>query len=79
MRKTLKPEIEIPWTKESVCDFLFRPIMNSMYQKESTTELTTKEMVKVADTLAGHLSEKLGITVDWPSIESIIMQERTNE
>lgn len=70
MRKTLKPEIEIPWTKESVKEFLYRPIMKAMYQKKSTTELSTKELQSVAETLQKHLVEKLNIDLDFPSIES---------
>jgi len=75
MRKTLKPEIEIPWTKESVCDYLFRPIMKAMYGKTSTRDLTTKELTKVSETLMRHLGQKLNIQCDFPSIESLAEKE----
>lgn len=79
MRKVLKPEIEIPWTKESVCDFLIRPIMKAMYQKTSTTELSTKELTKVINVLDRHLNEKFNITTDFPSIETLLMNEIINK
>src|SRR3990167_11482755 len=38
MREVLKPEIEIPWTMQSAKDHLFRPVMKTMTNKQSTTE-----------------------------------------
>lgn len=69
MRKTLKPEIEIPWNKEMVKEHLWRPIQDAMYSKESTTELDTKEPSEVYAVLDRHLGEKFGIHVEWPSNE----------
>lgn len=34
MRVVLKPEINIPWTKASVKEYLFKPIMRAMFQTE---------------------------------------------
>lgn len=76
MRKTLKPSIEIPWTPKTVKDYLWRPIMNAQVMKESTTELTTKEIDLVFDTLNRHLSEKFGLSVPFPSIEELMMENR---
>ena len=44
MKKVLKPEIDIPWNKDTICEFLWKPIMKIQTGKESTTELTTKEI-----------------------------------
>ena len=44
MRKTLKPEVEIPWTPRNVKEFLWRPIQKAQLNKASTTELTTSEI-----------------------------------
>lgn len=76
MRKTLKPSIEIPWTPKTVKDYLWRPIMKAQVMKESTTELTTKEIDLVFDTLNRHLSEKFGLSVLFPSIEELMMENR---
>lgn len=76
MRKTLKPSVEIPWTSRTVKDFLWRPIMKAQVMKESTTELTTKEIDLIFDTLNRHLSEKFGVSVMFPSIEQLMMENR---
>ena len=58
MRKVLKPEIEIPWTMQSAKDHLFRPIMKTMYSKESTTELSKLEEIDaVWDTMMRFLGQ----------------------
>jgi hypothetical protein len=69
MRKTLKPEIEIPWTKNSIHDHLWVPIQEAITGKESTTDINTVEPSQVYEVLNRHLAEKFGITVEWPSIK----------
>ena len=69
MRKTLKPGIDIPWNKDRVKDFLWRPIQEAMTGKESTTKLTTREPSDVYAVLDRHLGEKFGIHVEFPSNE----------
>lgn len=72
MRKVLKPAIDIPWSKESVKEFMWKPIQNIQLRKKSTTELTTKDIDIVFDTLNRHLGEKLGIHIPFPSLDAII-------
>ena len=79
MRKTLKPEIDIPWSPASVKEYLWRPIQKAQLNKQSTTELTTKEIDEVFDTINKHLGEKFGLTIDFPSIETIILKENYRE
>lgn len=69
MRKTLKPGIEIPWTRESVKNHLWRPIQEAMTGKHSTTELDTVDPSAIYEVLNRHLSEKFGVSVEWPSDE----------
>ena len=75
MRKTLKPEIDIPWSGPAVKEFLWRPIQTAQLDKRSTTELTTVEIDKVFDTINKHLGEKFGLHVPFPSINEIILQQ----
>ena len=72
MKVVLKPEVDIPWTKETVKDFLWRSVQKAQLGKRSTTELTTKDIDKIYDTLTRHLGEKFGIFVEFPSVESLI-------
>jgi hypothetical protein len=77
MRKTLKPEIEIPWSGKSIKEYLWRPIMKAQLQKDSTKDLTTKEIDLVFDTINRHIAEKFGLHLDFPSIESLMFKELT--
>lgn len=72
MRKTLSPGIEIPWTAASVKEYLWRPVQKAQLNKTSTTELTTKEIDEVFDTLNRHLGQKFSLHVPFPSIEDVI-------
>jgi len=69
MRKTLREDINIPWTKETVKEYLFKAIAKGMYDKGSTTELTKTEIGEVYDVLMRHMGEKFGIYVEWPHWE----------
>lgn len=75
MRKTLKPEVEIPWSKMAVKEYLWRPIQQAQFAKKSTTELTTKEIDEVFDTINRHIGERFGIHIPFPSIEELLIQE----
>lgn len=75
MRRTLKQDVEIPWSTETVKEFLWRPIQNAQLNKESTTELTTKDIDAVFETLNRHLGDKLGVHVPFPSIDEILIQQ----
>lgn len=78
MRKTLKPEIDIPWNDKTVKEFLWRPIQKAQLDKNSTTELTTKEIDEVFDTINKHLGEKFGLHIPFPSIDSVLLGERND-
>ncbi|HEY5918596.1 MAG TPA: hypothetical protein VIU13_14365 [Chryseolinea sp.] len=74
MRTLLKPEIEIPWSGEAVKNYLWRPIMRIQLQKQSTTEMTTRDIDLIYDTLNRHLA-KVGISEPFPSLEEIILKQ----
>jgi len=78
MRAVLKPGVEIPWSPITVKDYLWRSIQKLQLRKDSTTELTTKEIDEVYDTLNRHLA-KFGVHEPFPSIEEIINRLRTEE
>lgn len=67
MRKTLKPEYEIPWTRDSAKEHIWKPIQKLMLDKDSTSECDTSQYNKVYQVLCRHFSEKHGITLpEWP-------------
>ena len=73
LRAVLKPEIDIPFTKELVKDHLWRPVQELYMKKERTTELTTDEISKVYEVLNRFLGEKHGIYIAFPSVEEMAL------
>ena len=71
MRKTLRHDIDIPWTKDNVKNFLWKPFQEALLGKKSTKELTTAEVDKVYEVFNRHFGEKFGMHQPFPSIESI--------
>lgn len=70
MRRTLKPEINIPWTKETCKEHLWKPIQKALTKKKSTTQINTAEVAAIYDTLSRFMAEKHGLrTPDWPADE----------
>lgn len=67
MKKTLKQDIEIPWNKDRVKEFIWRPVQKAMIGEESTTNMNTVDPSEIYETINRHMGEKFGIHVDWPS------------
>lgn len=70
MRKTLREDIEVPWTEELVKDHLWRPIQEAVVNKESTTDLEKQEVDEVYNVLNRHLGQRLGIHTPFPKDEA---------
>ena len=51
MKTVLKPEVDIPWTQDSVKTHLWKPIQEIMVDKESTTEMNTVDPNKIYEVL----------------------------
>jgi len=54
-------EVDVPWTGELVKKVLYSGIMEAMTGKDSTADLTTKEVSQVWEVLTRHLGDKLGV------------------
>lgn len=74
-RKVLKPSVDIPWTRQAVKEQIWRPVQEAQLGKRSTTELTTTEIDQVFDTITRHLGEKFGISIQFPSIQELMLKE----
>jgi stalled ribosome rescue protein Dom34 len=75
MKTVLKPGVDIPWSKESVKEFIWKPIQRAYKIKDSTTALETKDINIIYETITRHLGEKFGITEPFPSIEEVMFEE----
>lgn len=67
MRRTLKPDIDMPWTMQAVKDYIWRPVQEAILNKESTTEANSAEYTEVYEVLTRHFGEKFGIYIPWPA------------
>lgn len=74
MREVLKPEVYMPWNKATVKDFLWKPVLRAMFQKDHTAKMTSKETTEVFETLNRHLGERFGIHSEWPSLDVIMLK-----
>lgn len=74
--KTLRHDVEIDWSPILIKELIWKSIQKSMYDKESTTELTSGEMQAVYETLNRHLGEKFHIHIPWPSLEALIEEDK---
>ena len=69
MKKTLKPGVDIPWTKDMIKEHIWRPVMKAMEGVESTTEMNTVDPSEIYEVVNRHMAEKFGVHVSWPSNE----------
>ena len=74
MRRTLKQDVDMPWTTDSVKHHLWRPLQEVITKQVSTAKVDSKDYSKIYDVLSRHLSQKLGIFISWPSRDT--MNER---
>lgn len=77
MRKTLKPAVEIPWSATTIKEYIWRPIMQAQLGKRSTTEMESQDIDLVFNTITRHLANRFGLEVEFPSIETLMMEMRT--
>lgn len=59
-------EVDIPWNKDTLKAVVWDGIMLKMFNKSSTTELTTTEIQEVYEVMNRFTSDKFGVGMDWP-------------
>lgn len=69
MQKVLKPSVEIDWDKDSAKKYLFKPILEARYGKDSTTKLKKIGEIEIVwDTMFRFLGEKHGVEyIEFPN------------
>ena len=71
MRKVIREEIDIPWSKDTIKKHIWKPVQEAQLGKKSTTQLSTKDIDQVYDTVNRAIGQRTGIHVPFPSIDSI--------
>jgi len=76
MKKTLRQDVDIPWTPLNVKEHLWRPLMDAYLNIKSTTQMKTHDIDKIYDILNKTIGERTGVFVAWPCIESLMDNEQ---
>lgn len=79
IKKTLASNAEVPWSPATVKELIWRPLMKAQLGKASTKQLTTKEIDLVLDTVARYLGQNHGLSVSFPSIETMLHEKQAKE
>lgn len=59
------------WDMLKVKEMLFKPVVRSIYNKESTTKLNKNEFEEIIDTLCLYMSQKGVVLPDFPNRERL--------
>jgi len=70
MDTVLSEGTEIPWSESKVEEHIWRKIQTAETGKESTKDLSTKEMTAIYEIINRYLSGKFGVFVPWPCQEN---------
>ena len=72
VQMVIKHQMDIPWSPIMVKELIWRGAQKVHLKKESTADLTTREIDIVYDIVNRYLAEKFGITEPFPSIDALI-------
>jgi len=61
---------EAPWDAHRVKELIWRPTQRTLFNKKSTTQLTTKEVKETEEVIGRALAHK-GMNISFPSIEQL--------
>ena len=64
-------KVTVIWTPASVKELLWKPIMEAVLNKKSTAKMNKDEVIKVYDVLNLTLSERYGISVEFPNKDKL--------
>ena len=64
-----KPDLEIPWSEESVKDLLYRPIITSYFKVDRSSLLDTAQLSESMEILVDAVNRNTGVYVPIPSQE----------
>ena len=65
------------FTQENIHALIVHPLMTALYpDKTSTSQLSTTEIQDIYIRADAIIAERTGVTVDWPSLESLSEAQR---
>ncbi len=76
VQTVLSKTAEISHTKDNFHQNISKVFIKALFNKDSSTDLTTKEFNLLQEEITKFLAENLGLQIDFPSMESLAMDER---
>lgn len=71
----MKKGVELPMTKELVLETIWRPIMEALLEKRSTTEMNKEQDISIVWEACNKFLSRFGISVPFPSLETMEIKE----
>ncbi len=68
-------DVDVPWTGATIKEVVWKPVMEAQLGKKSTTEMTSKDIDSVFETLTRHLAQKFDLVVDFPNIDKFMLEK----
>ena len=56
-------EVELPWTETSVKELMYKLIINSLYDTDSTTKLTSDQLSRSVEIMLNRVAELSGVVI----------------
>ena len=66
-----KPDLEIPYSEESVKELLYKPIINMYFKVDRSTDLDTKQLSESMTILVDAVNRNTGVYVHIPTGEPV--------
>ena len=79
MRTFFKEGYFVSWSKPTVKEHIWNRISLALFDTEKSKALDSKQFCEVGETVGRIMAENKGIVVNWPSRESLMMEQLNNE
>ena len=66
-----KPDLEIPYSEESVKELLYRPIITMYFKVNKSSELDSEQLSESMNILVDAVVRNTGVRIDIPSQEAL--------
>lgn len=66
-KRTLRADMDIPWSPDAIKALLWRPVQQALFDKKSTTKLSTTEVSQIYDVVMREIAKRTGVVVEFPS------------
>lgn len=76
LQEILEKRPSLSVTKDRLHNDLSKQFIDRLFLKDSSTKLNTKQMLQLEEEMTRFLAEEFGIVEDFPSLDSLLMQER---